>query len=128
MDRKKQVFSDKVPPAVGPYSQAIKVPGLIFTSGQLPIDPKTNTMPESIEEQTHMAFKNLQAVIEAGGASLADIVKTTVFLADLSEFKQMNEVYLSYFSQPFPARSAFQVAKLPLGAKIEIEAVVSTLR
>ncbi|PKN43714.1 MAG: reactive intermediate/imine deaminase [Deltaproteobacteria bacterium HGW-Deltaproteobacteria-18] len=125
MSSKIQITSEKAPAAVGPYSHAIAVPGLVFVSGQLPIDKETGTFPDGIEEQAHQALKNLKAVTEAAGATLGDVVKTTVFLADMNDFKVVNAVYATYFSEPFPARSAFEVAKLPLGAKVEIEAIVS---
>lgn len=124
MRDKVQVTSERAPAAVGPYSHAIAVPGLVFISGQLPIDKETGTFPEGIEDQAHQALKNLQSVAEAAGASLQDVVKTTVFLADINDFKAVNAVYATYFSEPYPARSAFEVAKLPLGAKVEIEAIV----
>lgn len=124
MSSKVQITSERAPAAVGPYSHAIAVPGLVFISGQLPIDRETGTFPDGIEEQAHQSLKNLQAVAEAAGATLADVVKTTVFLADMNDFKVVNAVYATYFSEPFPARSAFEVARLPLGAKVEIEAIV----
>ncbi len=124
MSSKVQITSEKAPAAVGPYSHAIAVPGLVFISGQLPIDRETGTFPDGVEEQAHQSLKNLQAVAEAAGATLGDVVKTTVFLADMNDFKVVNAVYATYFSEPFPARSAFEVARLPLGAKVEIEAIV----
>jgi 2-iminobutanoate/2-iminopropanoate deaminase len=124
MSSKVQITSERAPAAVGPYSHAIAVPGLVFISGQLPIDRETGTFPDGVEEQAHQSLKNLQAVAEAAGATLADVVKTTVFLADMNDFKVVNAVYATYFSEPFPARSAFEVARLPLGAKVEIEAIV----
>jgi 2-iminobutanoate/2-iminopropanoate deaminase len=125
MSSKFQITSEKAPAAVGPYSHAIAVPGLVFISGQLPIDKATGTFPDDVVEQAHQALKNLQSVAEAAGATLDDVVKTTVFLADINDFKAVNEVYATYFSEPFPARSAFEVARLPLGVKVEIEAIVS---
>lgn len=124
MDSKKQITSEKAPAAVGPYSHAIAVPGLVFISGQLPIDRETGTFPDGVEEQAHQSLKNLRAVAEAAGATLGDVVKTTVFLTDMNDFKVVNAVYATYFSQPYPARSAVEVARLPLGAKVEIEAIV----
>ena len=118
------IHSDKAPAAVGPYSQAISIGGLVFASGQLPIDPLTGTIPAgSIEEQTHNCLKNLRAIAEAAGGGLEHAVKTTIFLVDMQDFKAVNAVYASYFKPPFPARSTVQVAALPLGADIEIEAV-----
>ncbi|MCG8471507.1 MAG: RidA family protein [Desulfobacterales bacterium] len=121
---KKAIHSDKAPAAVGPYSQAVVVGELLFTSGQLPIDASTGKMPEGpIEERAHRVFKNLSYIAEEAGTSLAKAVKTTVFLADIADFQAVNAVYAEYFPEPFPARSAFQVAALPLGADIEVEAV-----
>ena len=121
---KKAIHSDKAPAAVGPYSQAVVVGELLFTSGQLPIDASTGKMPEGpIEERAHRVFKNLSHIAEEAGTSLAKAGKTTVFLADIADFQAVNAVYAEYFPEPFPARSAFQVAALPLGADIEVEAV-----
>jgi 2-iminobutanoate/2-iminopropanoate deaminase len=125
MSTKNQITSQEAPAAVGPYSHAIAVPGLVFISGQLPIDKATGTFPDDVVAQAHQTLKNLKSVAEAAGATLEDVVKTTVFLADINDFKAVNEVYATYFSEPFPARSAFEVAKLPLGVKVEIEAIVS---
>ena len=120
------IETPNAPGAIGPYSQAVKIDGLIFTSGALPIDPATGKFPEGpIANRTHQVLKNLVAVLDAAGATLDDVVKTTVFLADMNDFQEVNEVYAQYFKMPFPARSAVQVAKLPLGSDIEIEAVAS---
>ena len=125
MNKKTVIETSKAPGAVGPYSQAIKTGNLLFTSGQLPIDPETGKMVEgTTADRAHQAIRNLAAVIEAAGGKLDDIVKTTVFLANIDDFQEVNTVYAEYFSSPFPARSAFQVAALPLGAVIEIEAIV----
>lgn len=125
MKEKIAIETSNAPAAVGPYSQAVRAGDLLFTSGQLPIDPATGKMAEgSISSRAHQAIKNLRAVIEAAGGRLEDVVKTTVFLSDIGNFQEVNAVYAEYFSSPFPARSAFQVAALPLGADIEIEAVV----
>ncbi len=121
---KKRINTDQAPAAIGPYSQGIVSGHLLFTSGQLPIDPATGKLSEgTIEEQSHMALSNVKAIAEAAGTSLDKAVKLTVFLADISNFQAVNAVYAEYFSEPFPARSAFQVAALPLGAALEIEAV-----
>lgn len=122
---KKVIESTDAPGAVGPYSQAIQVGNLMFTSGQLPIDPATGKIPEGpISIRAHQAIKNLSAIVSEAGATLADVVKTTVFLADIADFQEVNAIYAEYFKSPHPARSAFQVAALPLGADIEIEAIV----
>lgn len=120
------IRTDRAPAAIGPYSQAIAIDSLLFTSGTLPIDPRTGKIPEgSIEEHAHLVFRNLTALAEAGGTSLAKAVKVTVFLADIANFARVNAVYAQYFSEPYPARSAVQVAALPLGAAIEVEAIIA---
>lgn len=121
---KTRINTDKAPAAIGPYSQGIVSGNLLFTSGQLPIDPATDKLSEgTIEEQAHIALRNLSAIAEKAGSSLEKAVKVTVFLADIANFQAVNGVYAEYFKEPFPARSAFQVAALPLGAALEIEAV-----
>ena len=120
------IHTDKAPAAVGPYSQAIAAGSLLFTSGTIPLDPQTGKIPEgSIEDHAHLVFRNLSALAEAGGTSLAKAVKVTVFLTDIAHFQRVNAVYAQYFSQPFPARSAVQVAALPLGAALEVEAIIA---
>ncbi len=120
------INTDKAPAAIGPYSQAISTDGKLYTSGQLPLDPVTGKIVEGpIDQQAHQVFKNLKAIAEAAGTSLDKTVKTTVFLDDIADFQAVNEVYKEYFSQPFPARSAYQVAALPLGARVEVEAVIA---
>ncbi|EAD3579692.1 RidA family protein [Listeria monocytogenes] len=109
--------------ALGPYSQAVKVNGLIFTSGQLGINPETGELADGTTKQAEQAFKNIAAVLAEAGSGLDKIIKATVFFKDLNEFKAVNEVYATFFSSDFPARSAFQVAKLPLDAAIEIEVI-----
>lgn len=118
------ITTDKAPAAVGPYSQAVRVGDFVFTAGQIPLDPATGQMVAGdIEAQTRQALANLSAVLEAAGTTLANVVKTTVFLADIGEFKLMNGVYAEFFPDAPPARSAVQAAALPLGARVEIEAV-----
>ena len=124
---KTQISTPNAPAAVGPYSQAIKTGNLLFVSGQLPINPATGAMVEgSIEECTRQALENLKAIVTEAGATMNDVVKTTVFLADIADFAKANGVYAEFFEQPFPARSAFEVATLPLNGRIEIEAIVTT--
>lgn len=119
------ISTAKAPAAIGPYSQAIRTGSLLFTSGTIPIDPQTGTIPEgSIEEHAHLVFRNLSAIAEAAGTSLAKAVKVTVFLTDIGHFQQVNTVYAQYFTEPYPARSAVQVAALPKGATIEVEAII----
>jgi len=121
---KKAIKTDQAPKAIGPYSQGIMAGGLIFVSGQIPLDPvKGEIVGQTIEEQAHQVFKNLRAILEAAGSSLNEVVKATVFLADMNDFSRMNEVYAQYFSEPYPARAAFQVARLPREAKIEVEVI-----
>lgn len=121
---RKVVHSAKAPGAVGPYSQAIQTENLVFTAGQIALDPSTGKLVEGgITEQTRQVMENLRAVLEAAGTDFSKVVKSTVFLSDINNFSQMNEVYSEYFTVEPPARSAFQVAALPLGAMVEIEMV-----
>ncbi len=118
------VQTDNAPGAVGPYSQGTRTDQMVFTAGQLPLDPTTGKIVEGdIQDQTRQSLKNLQAVLEAAGAGLDSVMKTTVFLQDMGEFKLMNEIYAEFFPDNPPARSAVEVAALPLGARVEIEAV-----
>ncbi len=122
----KAIATEQAPQAVGPYSQAVLSGGFLFASGQLPIDPATGKMVEgSIQDKTRQCLKNLTAVAQAGETSLANAVKLTVFLTDMGNFAAANEAYKEFFNAPFPARSAIQVAALPLGGEIEIEAIFS---
>jgi 2-iminobutanoate/2-iminopropanoate deaminase len=124
MDGIERVETGSAPAAIGPYSQGMKVGGLIFTAGQIPLDPATMQMVgETIAEQTDRVMRNLQAILETAGASLASVVKTTVYLADMGEFAAMNEVYARWFGEHKPARSTVQVGRLPKDAKVEIDAV-----
>lgn len=118
---KKVIISEKAPGAIGPYSQAIEANGFIFVSGQLPIDAATGNMEEGIEAQAHQSLKNIKHILEAAGITMDNIVKTTVYLADMSLFGEMNKVYATYFNGSFPARSAYAVKQLPKGALVEIE-------
>lgn len=123
-DHREVIHTDKAPAAVGPYSQAIRSAGLVFTAGQIALDPATGALVEGgIEKQTRQALSNLRAVLEAAGSDLGQVLKTTVFLADMGTFKAMNAVYAEFFPTSPPARSAFEVAALPLGALVEIECV-----
>lgn len=122
----KAISTNNAPAAIGPYSQAIEAGGLVFASGQLPINPSTGTFPEGgIKEQTRQSILNAQAILESAGCSLSNVVKTTVLLADIADFAAMNDVYASFFSEPFPARSAFAVRDLPKGALVEIEMIAA---
>ena len=120
----KALHTELAPAAIGPYSQAINVNGFIFASGQLPIDPATGELAEGgIKEQTRQALANARHILEEGGTDLSHVVKTTVFLADMADFAAMNEVYSTFFSEPYPARSAIAVKALPKGAPVEIECI-----
>ena len=121
---KRAVETTNAPKAIGPYSQAIVANGFVYTAGQVGADPKTGTLVEGgIEAQTEQVLKNIETVLKAAGSSMDDVVKTTVFLADMNDFGKMNEIYAKRFKAPFPARSTIQAARLPRDAKIEIEAV-----
>ena len=118
------ISTQKAPAAIGPYSQAIQVGNLVFASGQIPINPLTGNIVEGgIREQTHQALANVKAILEAAGLSLGNVVKTTVFLADINDFAEVNTIYGTYFTEPYPARSAVSVKALPKGALIEIEVI-----
>lgn len=118
------VSTDAAPKAIGPYSQAIRAGSLVFVSGQVPLDPATGALvPGDIAAQTHRVMRNLEAVLVAAGTSLEAVVKTTIYLADLGDFSLVNEVYGNYFTPPAPARATVQVARLPLDARVEIDAV-----
>ena len=121
---KKVIFTEKAPAAIGPYSQAVEVNGMVFLSGQIPVDPATGEfVPGGVTEQTIQVFENIQNVLAEAGLTTANIVKTTVFLADMSLFAEMNAVYAKYFEGDFPARSAVAVKALPKGALVEIESI-----
>jgi 2-iminobutanoate/2-iminopropanoate deaminase len=121
---KKVITTNKAPKAIGPYSAGIQVNGFVYTSGQLGMDPETGVIVEGgVEAETKRALENLKAILEAGGSELANVVKTTVFLRDMNDFAKMNAVYETYFPEQPPARSAVQVAALPRGAAVEIEAI-----
>ncbi len=123
---KSAVSSPNAPTAIGPYSSALRAGQLLFVSGQVPVDPSTGAMVEgTIGDQTRRVLENLRALVEAAGLSMTQVVRTTVFLADMNDFSAMNEVYKSFFSEPYPARSTVQAARLPRDSRIEIDAVVS---
>ena len=120
------IATENAPGAIGPYSQAVKTGGMVYCSGQIPIDPATGEfVSDDISEQTEQVFKNLTAVLEAAGSGLDQVVKTTVFLADMGDFAAMNEVYGKYFSENKPARATVQAARLPRDAKVEIECIAT---
>lgn len=120
------IHTEQAPAAIGPYSQAIHAGRLVFVSGQLPVDPATGTFAEGgIKKLTRQSLTNMKHILEAEGLTMAQVVKTTVFLADMADFAEMNEVYAQFFSQPFPARSAIAVKTLPKNARVEIECIAS---
>ena len=120
----KTISTKKAPAAIGPYSQAIQVGNLVYTSGQIPIDPATGAFAEGgIKEQTRQSLTNIKAILAEVGLSMSNVVKTTVFLADMNDFADMNAVYAEFFTEPYPARSAVAVKTLPKGALVEIEVV-----
>ena len=122
----KAISTTKAPGAIGPYSQAIKAGDFVYTSGQLPINPQTGAFPEGgIKEQTRQALQNVKAILEEAGVTMNQVVKTTVFLADMNDFADMNSIYAEFFCEPFPARSAVAVKTLPKGAMVEIEVIAS---
>lgn len=121
---KECIVTDKAPGAIGPYSQGMKIGDLIFFSGQIPINPTTGEMPEGIEAQTRQSLDNVKGLLESQGLTFANVVKTTVFLDSMDDFATMNSIYAEYFVEPYPARSAVEVAKLPKGALIEVEVIV----
>ena len=120
---KKIIATPEAPAAVGPYSQAVEANGTLYISGQLPIDPATKSMPEGIQAQTLQSLKNIEAILKAAGYTKADVVKSTVLLQDIADFGAMNEVYASFYTENPPARVAYKVAALPMGAMVEIETI-----
>lgn len=120
----KVISTKKAPAAIGPYSQAIQVGNLVYTSGQIPIDPANGVFVEgSVKEQTRQSLTNVKAILEEVGLTMSNVVKTTVFMADMNDFADMNSVYAEFFTEPYPARSAVAVKTLPKGALVEIEVV-----
>ena len=120
----KVISTKKAPAAIGPYSQAIQVGNLVYTSGQIPINPATGVFAEGgIKEQTRQSLSNVKAILEEAGLSMSNVVKTTVYLADMNDFADMNSVYAKFFAEPYPARSAVAVKTLPKGALVEIEVI-----
>ncbi len=121
--KKEEVISKKASPAVGPYSQAVKFQNLVYCAGQIGKDPKTNKLVEGIKKQTQQVLTNLKYVLEAANSDINNILKTTVYLADMDDYPVMNEVYETFFKKPFPARATVQVTKLPIGSLVEIECI-----
>ncbi len=121
---KRKIETKNAPKAVGPYSQAIEANGFLYVSGQLPLDPKTGECPKSIKEQTEQCFLNAKAIVEEANYDFNNVVKVTVLLDDINDFTAMNEIYATHFESPYPARVCYEVAKLPLGVKVEIDFIV----
>ncbi|MCK5411265.1 MAG: RidA family protein [Gemmatimonadota bacterium] len=119
----KAVHSKQAPAALGPYSQAIEAAGVVYSSGQVGLDPETGKLVEGVEAQAHQVMRNLKAVLSAAGLDLAHVAKTTIYLADMSDFATVNAIYAEYFSDPYPARSTVQAARLPKDALIEVDVV-----
>ncbi|TGB03842.1 RidA family protein [Halobacillus salinus] len=120
----KPVSTDDAPAAIGPYSQAVDLGNLVFVSGQIPLDPTTmQFVSDDVEEQTHQVMKNLGAILQEAGLSYQNIVKASIFLDSMEDFAKVNDIYASYLSEPYPARAAVEVSKLPKGAKVEVEAI-----
>ncbi len=119
----KVIATDKAPSAIGPYSQAIEINNMVYTSGVIPVNPATGEIPEGVEAQANQAISNLCALVEASGCKVENIVKTTVFIKEMNDFGTINEVYKKYIKEPFPARSCVEVARLPKDVLIEIEAI-----
>ena len=117
------VSTSNAPAAIGPYSQALDFGDLVFVSGQIPVDPATGLMADTVEEQAAQSLANLKAILAAAGLSMSNVVKTVIFLADINDFAAVNQVYAQAFSEPYPARSCVQVAAIPKGAKLEIECI-----
>lgn len=121
----KVISTDKAPGAIGPYSQAIEVNGMVFTSGVIPVDPATGVIPEGVEAQATQAFTNLTNLVEASGAAMSQVVKTTVFIKEMNDLGKINEIYAKFFKEPYPSRSCVEVARLPKDVLLEVEAIVA---
>ncbi len=121
----KVISTDKAPGAIGPYSQAIEVNGMVFTSGVIPVDPATGVIPEGVEAQATQAFTNLTNLVEASGAAMSQVVKTTVFIKEMNDFGKINEIYAKFFKEPYPSRSCVEVARLPKDVLLEVEAIAA---
>ncbi len=119
----KEIKTDKAPLAIGPYSQAIVIDNMVFTSGQIPVNPMTGEIPEGIEAQANQVFENLKNLLEASATSIDKVVKTTVFIKNMDEFSVVNKIYESYFKKPYPARSCVEVSRLPKDVLVEVEVI-----
>ncbi|WZL80141.1 RidA family protein [Vallitaleaceae bacterium 9-2] len=122
---KKAIITSNAPKAIGPYSQAVQIGDFLYTSGQIPINPQTGDIPTGIDNQARQSLENVQAILAEAGLTMEKVVKMTVYLKDLNHFEHVNAIYASFFQQPYPARSAIEVARLPKDVLIEIEAIAS---
>lgn len=122
---RKQIQTDKAPEAIGPYSQAIEAGGMVYVSGQIPIDPQAGKIKEGIEQQTHQVMENLQAILREAGLDFEDVVKFTIFLSSMDDFAVVNELYASYLSKPYPARATVEVSRLPKDVLIEMDVIAA---
>jgi 2-iminobutanoate/2-iminopropanoate deaminase len=120
---KNVIVTDKAPSAIGPYSQAIEVNGMVYTSGVIPVNPETGVVPEGVEAQATQAFTNLTNLVEAAGTDMSKVVKTTVFIKEMDDFATINQIYAKFFKEPYPSRSCVEVARLPKDVLLEIEAI-----
>lgn len=120
---KNQISTDKAPAAIGPYSQAIEVNGMVYTSGVIPVVPETGVIPQGVQAQSEQAFTNMKNLLEAAGTSMENVIKTTVFIKEMDDFGTINEIYAKYFTGTFPARSCVEVARLPKDVLLEVEAI-----
>ena len=118
-----EIKTTTAPAAIGPYSQAIITGNMVFTSGQIPVTPENGEIPEGVEAQTHQVFKNIRNLLSAAGSDISKVVKTSVFIQNMDDFAKINEIYATYFCEPYPARSCVEVAKLPKGVLLEVEAI-----
>ena len=119
----KEIITEKAPAAIGPYSQSVVVGNMVFTSGQIPVNPKTGEISTDVEEQAHQVFANIKGLLEDAGTSMDKVVKTTVFIKNMEHFAKINAIYETYFSKPYPARSRVEVARLPKDVLIEVEVI-----
>ncbi|GEL09191.1 2-iminobutanoate/2-iminopropanoate deaminase [Salisediminibacterium halotolerans] len=123
MSNKTPIQTNDAPDAIGPYSQAVITEGVVYTSGQIGLDPETMTMQDSVEDQAHQVMQNVKAVLKEAGCDMNDVIKAMIFLKDMDDFHHVNDIYASYFKEPYPARSAVAVAQLPKDARVEVEVI-----
>ena len=122
---KKEIITNNAPAAIGPYSQALDLGNLVFVSGQIPVDPATGVIADSVEEQAAQSLSNIRSILAEAGLSMVDVIKNTVFITNLNDFAKVNEVYASFFEKPYPARSCVEISAIPKGCKLEIECIAA---